>query len=202
LAEPSDMGVVRQKSLGYWEARRHMLYYKSLFQFVSVAGDEAKSIIDVGSASARYISWFGWIPNRTMLDFKIPTKPDGIECLEIDFEDFEPDQLFDLVLCCQVLEHVDDPIRFCNKLKSIARRLIVTVPYKWLGNAPGHIHDPVDEEKLFGWMGVSPNNQQIVPEPFRESRLIAYYDLEAGPHARFDKALVFEAIARRSVFAP
>ena len=41
-------------------------------------------------------------------------------------------------------------------------------------------------------MGVAPNNQQIVPEPFRESRLIAYYDLEAGPNARFDKARVFE----------
>ena len=99
---------------GYWEARRHMLYYKSLFQFVSVAGDEAKSRIDVGCASARYINWFGWIPNRSLLDFKIPAKPDGVECLEIDFEDFEPDQLFDLALCCQVLEHVDDPVRFCG----------------------------------------------------------------------------------------
>jgi SAM-dependent methyltransferase len=201
LADETDAGVLRQKALGYWEARKHMLYYKSLFQFVSVAGDDADSIIDVGCASARYMNWFGWIPRRALLDFGIPNKPEGFECIETDFMTFEPEKKFDLALCCQVLEHVEDPKRFCDKLKTIARRLIVTVPYKWSGNAPGHIHDPVDEAKLKDWMGLAPNNQQIIVEPFRESRLIAYYDLEKGPAARFDKGMIFDAIARRAEFA-
>ena len=197
-----DEGIARQQRLGYWEARRHMLYYKSLFQFVCVAGDEARSILDVGSASAQYMSWFEWIPERALLDFAFTTKLAGFTYIDTDFLAYTPDEKFDLALCCQVLEHVEDPAGFCTALKRVARRLIVTVPYKWLGNAPGHIHDPVDEEKLAGWMGVRPNNQQVVPEPFREARLIAYYDLEAGPTARFDKGMIFDAIARRAHLAP
>mgnify|MGYP001556431657 CR=1 FL=1 len=43
---------------------------------------------------------------------------------------------------------------------------MVSVPYPWLGNAPGHINDPDDEVKLEGWMGVAPNAWQVVQEPF------------------------------------
>ncbi|MBV1868830.1 MAG: class I SAM-dependent methyltransferase [Marinosulfonomonas sp.] len=202
MEEAQDLGVQRQKKLGYWEARRHMMYYKSLFQFVCVAGEEAESIIDVGSASTQYMSWFKWIPSRTLLDFKINNKPEGFEVVETDFFEFAPQKKYDVVLCCQVLEHVEDPEQFCTKLKEISKRLIITVPYKWLGNAPGHIHDPVDEAKLYSWMKIRPNSQQIVPEPFRESRLIAYYDLEAGPSARFEKDRIFAAIANLAEHAP
>lgn len=198
----ADAGVRLQKKLGYWEARRHMLYYKSLFQFVSVIGYEAKSLIDVGSASAEYIQWMGWIANRTILDFKIPLKPKGITAVETDFLKFEPAEPYDLALCCQVLEHVPDPEPFCGKLKAIAKHVIVSVPYKWPGTAPGHIHDPVDEQKLASWMRLEPNSTQVVVEPFREARLIAYYNLVKGPAARFDKEFIFRAIAERASYAP
>ncbi len=197
-SEQIDPGVLLQKRLGYWEARRHLLYYKSLFQFVSVVGYDAQSLLDVGSASADYVSWMDWIPERFILDFKIPRKPEGITAIEIDFFEYEPENKFDVVLCCQVLEHVRDPELFCSKLKQVAKRLVITVPYKWLGGAPGHIHDPIEQEKLLGWMHVQPNNQQVVYEPFREGRLIAYYDLENGPSQRFDKDFVFSAIANRA----
>lgn len=193
-----DAGIIRQQQIGYWNARKHMLYYKSVFQYVAVAGFTARSAIDVGSASAEYLQWFGWIPERTLLDFAIPSRPDGITCIETDFYDFRPVEKYDIALCCQVLEHVDDPHRFCSKLKEVAERLVITVPYKWSGNAPGHIHDPVDEEKLRLWMGVAPNNSQVVYEPFREARLVAYYDLVAGPTHRFSKDFIMRAIAERS----
>lgn len=197
-----DKGIERQNRLGYWEARRHMIYYKSLFQFICVVADEAQSIIDIGSASAQYMSWLEWIPNRTLLDFNFKSKRAGFHYVEADFLKFQPKETYDVAVCCQVLEHVESPKLFCQALRGVARRLIVTVPYNWLGNAPGHLHDPVDEEKLKAWMQIVPNNQQVVPEPFRESRLIAYYDLENGPSARFDKGKVFEAIARRAQYAP
>lgn len=112
---------------------------------------------------------------------------------------FRPAEKFDLVLCCQVLEHVSEPRVFCDRLRDIAKQLIISVPYKWLGNAPGHINDPVDEAKLEGWMQVKPNNSQVVYEPFREGRLIAYYNLFDGPHFRFPKDFIISALAERTV---
>ncbi len=197
-----DAGIRLQKKMGYWESRRHMLYYKAVFQYVSVVGYDAKSLIDVGAASSEYVQWMSWIPERSILDFKIPRKPEGITAIETDFFDFNPPQTYDVAMCCQVLEHVPDPAPFCEKLKSIAKHLVISVPHKWLGNAPGHIHDPVDEEKLAGWMKLRPNNSQVVQEPFREARLIAYYDLVNGPAARFDKEFIFRAIAERAEHAP
>jgi SAM-dependent methyltransferase len=194
-----DPGQIAHRQLGYWNARRQMIYYQALYQFVCVIGRNAQSLIDVGTASAQYVEWFHWIPDRHILDFRIPKKPEGITCIEVDFLTYEPPQKFDVVLCLQVLEHVPDPHAFCAKLKSIARRLLVSVPYKWLGSTPGHIHDPVDEQKLENWMGIKPNNSQIVAEPFRESRLIAYYDLENGPSYRFDKTFIQDAIRERAI---
>jgi hypothetical protein len=200
--ETDDIGVTLQRTNGYWETRKHLLYYKAVFQYVSVIGYNAQSIIDVGSASSKYLEWMNWIPNRSVLDFKIPKKNPDINAIEVDFFNFFPSEKFDVTLCCQVLEHVTDPERFCTKLKEISKRLLITVPYKWLGNAPGHIHDPVTEEKLFSWMHIKPNSSQIIHEPFREGRLIAYYDLENGANFRFEKEFIFVAIAEKSKFSP
>lgn len=65
------------------------------------------------------------------------------------------DRSFDLVLCCEVLEHLDDPLQGLREIARISRRhVIVSVPHEpiWrvlnmargayladLGNTPGHI---------------------------------------------------------------
>jgi hypothetical protein len=196
----ADYGFAMQESLGYWESRKHFLYYKAVFQYACVAAYNAKRIIDVGSASAEYLNWMGWIPDRSILDLKINGKFEGIRSIETDFFTFYPTEKYDIALCCQVLEHIENPLDFCKKLKDISDKLIITVPYKWQGYTPGHIHDPVDEEKLFSWMGVKPNFSQVIYEPFREGRLIAYYDIENGPTSRFDKKFIFNAIAKRAHF--
>jgi SAM-dependent methyltransferase len=192
-----DAGLARQGRLGYWAARRHMLYYQAVFQYAAVAGYDAKSVLDVGSAGTDYINWLYWIPERYVLDYSIASPPEGTIAIEADFLAYQPEKRFDLALCCQVLEHVPDPAGFCRKLKEVATNLIVSVPYRWLGNAPGHINDPVDEVKLEGWMGVAPNAWQVVQEPFRERRLIALYNLGEGPHFRYRKDFVLAAIAER-----
>ena len=192
-----DAGLVRQRTLGYWTARRSMLYYQAILQYAAVAGYGAKSAIDVGSGGTDYINWLHWIPDRSILDFHVPKPPKGVRVIETDFMQFRPVHRFDLVTCCQVLEHVEAPKAFCAKLKEIGDNLIISVPYKWSGKAPGHINDPVDEQKLLGWMGVPPNSSQVVYEPFREGRLIAYYDLVRGPQFRFTKEFVITALAER-----
>lgn len=194
-----DFGFAMQEQVGYWSARKNFLYYKALFQFVSIIGYDAKSIIDVGSAGTEYLKWMSWIPRRTLLDYEIPNKITGIEAIEIDFFDFITDEKYDVALCCQVLEHVEHPELFCQKLKSVCRRLLITVPFKWAPGTPGHIHDPVDMEKLHSWMGIYPTESQVIYEPFLEGRLIAYYDLENPKHI-FKKDYIFRAIAEKANF--
>lgn len=167
----------------YWDKRRQMLYYKAIFQVVSVVGKEARSIIDIGSAETDYVSWFGWIGEKAQLNLGFTGQLPGVERISTDFLSWEDERTFDVALCLQVLEHVPDPAAFCDRLQRTARRLVISVPYKWGGNAPGHIHDPVDESKLQGWMGRKPNYSMIVREPFGPARLIAYYDIERGPGA-------------------
>jgi hypothetical protein len=193
-----DAALAQQNKLGYWGARKSMLYYKAIYYFAAVAGYDAKTVLDVGSGGTDYINWLDWIPRRYVLDFHVPKPPPGVEAINTDFLQFRPAEKFDLVLCCQVLEHVSEPRLFCDRLRDIAKQLIISVPYKWLGNAPGHINDPDDEAKLEGWMQIKPNNSQVIYEPFREGRLIAYYHLVEGPRFRFPKEFIISALAERT----
>jgi hypothetical protein len=85
---------------------------------------------------------------------------------------------------------VDRPDRFLQKLFSVARHVIVSVPYEWPeGSSSQHVQDPVDREKLCSWGQREPNYHQVVTEPFADRyskkarRLVAYYDVERPDRA-------------------
>lgn len=202
MKAPQSTGATERRQ--YWRARQLALYYQAVFQVVSVVGDEASSILDVGSADTDYINWFDWIPKRTQLNLGFRSDaPAGVERIATDFLTWTPPHKYDVVLCMQVLEHVDEVEAFCAGLKVVARGLVVSVPYKWReGGTKGHIHDPVDEAKLAGWMQLKPNHWLIVPEPFGPKRLIAYYDIEGGPQTRIPRAVSRERIACRGQTRP
>lgn len=191
---------VSKLRLSYWNTRKNSLYYHAVYQVVSVVGDEAKTILDVGSADTDYINWFGWIPSRTQLNLGFKrTAPEGVDRIKADFLKWTPPQEYDVVLCLQVLEHVPDAETFCERLKSAARHLVVSVPYKWrAGGHKEHVHDPVDEAKMFGWMKRKPNHSLVVPEPFGPRRYIAYYNLEADENERIPRETSRALIAKRA----
>lgn len=185
----------------YWEKRKASLYYQVVYQFVSVVGDAAQSILDVGSAGTEYINWFDWIPNRTQLNrgFGNAAAPEGIERITADFFDWEPPHRYDVVLCMQVLEHIVEAEKFCDRLKKAGRRLVISVPYKWRAGAhENHVNDPVDREKLRGWMGRRPNHSKVVNEPFGPSRYVCYYDLDAGEEEKIPKSIARPLILKRA----
>jgi hypothetical protein len=80
----------------------------------------------------------------------------------------------DLVLCLQVLEHLQDPETVARKLLDSGRIVIMSVPYQWpAGRNPRHLQDPVSEVKLIGWAGRAPVETRLVRNGV--DRLIAVF---------------------------
>lgn len=74
------------------------------------------------------------IPQKTMLNDRYPegiTTPPDVSLIETDFYKFNPSEKYDLVICNQVMEHVDDPAAFAQKLLSIGKVVIASVPYRY-----------------------------------------------------------------------
>ncbi|MGD1700496.1 tetratricopeptide repeat protein [Dapis sp. BLCC M229] len=173
--------IAKQKS-SYWSQRENNIYIFAIRQIIHKLGSDATSIIDVGSNGCPYLDWFKWIPERYSIDLRKPYKAPGIVDVTTDFLKYTPEKRFDLLMCLQVIEHVPNARAFCQKLLETARLLVVSVPYKWpKGQTKGHIHDPVDLEKMNSWFGREPNYQNIIQEVESPSRrLICIYNTESN----------------------
>lgn len=169
----------------YWAGRKHLVYYSVIDRYVRYVGRNAKTLLDVGG-TAPYIEWFDWIPTLMTLDIAQPYQSDRVVGLKTDFYEYQPEKKFDIVLCLQVLEHLDDPKKAVDKIKQITDTAIISVPYKWdprITAKSGHIQDPVDEKKLDSWVGQAPVVKTVVNEPFMPQwpRLVAWYHFGEKP---------------------
>lgn len=149
----------------YWEARKDILYYQVVRIICEHIGKKAESIIDVGSAGCPVVDWYPWIPERSSIDISRPYEAADVTSFKEDFLSWMPDKHYEIVTCLQVLEHITDAKSFAKKLLELGKTLIVTVPYKWKEDkTASHIHDPVDEQKMFDWFGREPNFQYVCTE--------------------------------------
>jgi hypothetical protein len=105
-----------------------------------------------------------------------------------NFLNYVPRRQYSLALCLQVLEHVQDPHAFAQKLFATAGSVIISVPYLWPEKSTrGHIHDMIDEKTLEQWAGRPASYSYLVQEPFsapasaKSRRLIAYYHDPSKP---------------------
>ncbi|RKL68042.1 hypothetical protein CR203_05970 [Salipaludibacillus neizhouensis] len=169
----------------YWNRRSDMMYYKYINFLVRALAFDANSLIDVGSANTQYIEEFDWIPNKFALDIKNPYHSPRVKAIETDFLEYLPEEKFDFVTCLQVLEHIPNVEAFAKKLLTLSDHVLISVPYMWPEDATDeHVHDPIDLEKLTGWIGKEPTYSIIVSEPLRipskgiSKRLICYYQAE------------------------
>ncbi len=152
-----------------------MRYYAQVLAFAHEYAPVGGSVVDVGGRDCGYIQWFDWFERKVIIDLKPPPASPGVETLAGDFLTWQPAVRFDLALCLQVLEHLNDPALFCRKLLQTARTVIVSVPYRWpRGLCRYHLQDPVDEAKLISWAGLRPRDQSIVRDGNRE-RLVAVF---------------------------
>lgn len=163
----------------YWRARAGLRYYQVVREICARVAPNARSVIDVGSNSCPQLEWFPNSPRRVSVDIEAPYRAPHIESVVCDFLEYVPETKFDLVLCLQVLEHIEDPVPFARHLLEVGREVVISVPYLWPeGACYWHCQDPVDEAKVLSWFGREPDALHIVEEAKVSAvskRLVAHY---------------------------
>jgi 2-polyprenyl-3-methyl-5-hydroxy-6-metoxy-1,4-benzoquinol methylase len=163
----------------YWEARKASIYLFVAQAICQKYGREPKTVLDIGSNQTPTLEWHRVTATQLVsLDLRQPYVADGVESIRGNFLDYRTETWFDLVTCFQVLEHVRAADVFAKKLMTTGKVVVVSVPYRWKGVVKGHIHDPVDEEKMLQWFGRKPSFAYIARELNNVKRLIQVYITE------------------------
>lgn len=165
----------------YWETRKHMAYYQQAVTWAKNHTPIGGKILDVGGGITMGCEYLKWLPGyeRTAVELDWGGNMGGtlpeVNLIISRFEDWEPDQHYDTVMCLQCVEHVEQPWHFVQKLRQCGDRLILSVPFKWpQGQEEGHIHDPIDRIKVKTWVGREPTNDRVLGvKPYE--RLIGLY---------------------------
>lgn len=188
------MAKVRSKycSGRYWADRKDLIYYQYLYLLVRCVGARATSLIDVGTGSSPYMEWFDWITQKVSIDVIEPYRSRTVRGIIGNIIETKLDRRYSLCTCLQVLEHVEDPVRFARRLLEISDLTLISVPHNWpSASTAGHRHDPVDLQKIVRWFGRRPNYSISVSEPFlgkKSARLFALFD-NINPTRRFGTAV-------------
>lgn len=173
MATEEDLNGQVQSKSEYINSRKNNTYYQVIVSILNASCKNCASILDVGSRGVDVISDLP-IPLKVSLDLLYPLEKEGIISIKGDFFDYNPQEKFDIVCCFQTLEHIDNAQAFAQKLLSVGKNVIISVPYMWLhGASKNHVQDPVYEDKLFSWIGRSYDLSILVREDL--SRMILCY---------------------------
>ena len=166
----------------YYQSRKSMNYYRLVLAVVEAL--RYRTVLDVGSRRSPVLEQLPTSKERVTLDRLAVRSPAGIRHIVADFMTWQPDKRYDLVLCLQVLEHLDDPAAFLYKLFATGNDVIVSVPYRWKkGACKYHVQDPVTLSKVVGWAGGRKATAYWIVEDNGLKRLICLFrgGSEAAP---------------------
>lgn len=163
----------------YLERRKDLHYYKKCIELIDQISlkNMPQSIIDIGGWNGFFIKDLS-IKEKVCLDKKVKSGDyDDVKYIEKEFLKWDADKQYDIVLCMQVLEHLNDKEihAFTEKLFQIGKSVIISIPYKWRkGWCKNHKQDPVDYTKLKSWTKRNPFESYLVKDKGVE-RLICHY---------------------------
>jgi hypothetical protein len=160
----------------YYETRKTFNYYKKINDILTTI--RFNTIIDIGSRKSPILEKITSLEiEKTALDvIPIQNGSDDIRRLTADFYTWIPDKRYDVVLCLQVLEHLDNPKLFTQKLFETGKKVIISVPYKWKkGFCKYHVQDPVDEDKLYAWTQKKTTSSYIIEDKGVERLICTYF---------------------------
>lgn len=178
------------KSLGLGPkgtSRQYFRYYDSLYYAAMQFASDANSAIEVGCAADPFLKHLDWVDNRVCVapyfvqydkpgeSFTTRGKGKEIRSVQADFMEYNPprNEVFDLLLCSQVLEHVPNPAAFMKKLITTAKVSIIAVPYDWkpCGESCNHVTNHITYDMLLEWSApFVPIFSSIVIEKHNEQR--------------------------------
>jgi hypothetical protein len=161
----------------FYDSESTRAYYRVALDLVTRL--RPSSVLDVGGRQSPVLSSLPPSISRTCLDIeRLPRLDPGIRFVHADFTTWTPDQTYDLVLCLEVLPHVEDPAAFAQKLFTVGRTVLLSIPYRLpRGMSPGR-HSSLDETTLATWTGRRPTGVQLVRDGF--DRLLAVYIPSTG----------------------
>lgn len=159
----------------YVEERQNFIYYKVLKRVLKIIAKNNTSIIDVGSFGVDMISDLP-LENKVSVCINRPIQNNKCKGYKMDFFEYEPETLFDIVTCFQVIEHIEDAHNFTQKLFSTGKTILISLPYKWKeGTCKYHCQDPVDENKIYSWTNRDPDYTWLCQDQDHLYRIICLY---------------------------
>lgn len=168
-----------------WQHRRlNRRYYNFVMQ--KILAIRPDSLIEIGPHHALLsIGYFVTSPKVTMLD-KIEMDPfsqtlfaqAGIQWHQ---KDVLADNLTDIprhdcLVCLQVLEHIEKPFEFVQRIWHLGKIKIFSVPYLWQGDQEYHIHTGIDAAKFLSWFPEDPITIKIIREDTGHRRIIGRWE--------------------------
>jgi hypothetical protein len=201
LVEVGHINETSTDGYGPPGSRTHATYYTELFNTIknltTAEPGVYNTIADIGSGFPPFLRHVTWIANKTIVApyFATYVKANSnatfydelnrlqIKPIQDDFMSPKIHLEADMVICCQTLEHVPDPVSFFHKLLNISKKaLVVTVPYMWknCGKVCNHHTHYISEGTLLSWSGGrkpslsivvdEPTKEGATPSPYKKSR--------------------------------
>ena len=168
----------------YWNKRQHFLYYKKIVEICSkiLEGNENYSIIDFGCKNTEVIfdlkcdkKFLLDIKNKYKRYQKLKIAKKNIIFIEKSIYDIDYTNQFDICICLQTLEHLENPERAFQIIHKASKKYtIISLPYKWRSGTKGHIHHNIDEQLIKEWTKLDPIQSYLTKDETSE-RIINVY---------------------------
>lgn len=157
----------------FYEPDRTFRYYAHVSRWLERLAPT--SVLDVGGRRSPILDSLPDSVERVCLDIeRIPGLKPGIRRITSDFLRWTPDKTYDVVVCLQVLQHVEQPDEFAKKLLKVGRTVILCVPYQLPRGMNSGPNSMIDERTLLKWTGRTTTATQLIVEPGL-TRLLAVY---------------------------
>jgi tetratricopeptide (TPR) repeat protein len=154
----------------YWNKRKDGLLYQMIKSLASGYVPNGSSVLEVGCHTSSFIFELDWFKEKVVTDLPFLSEHwqgiEGVKFIPGDFYKLKFDRTFDLVLCTQVVEHLQEPKLFIQKLLSLGKTVIVSTTYEVPeGLCKYHVQDPISLEKFQEWFDREFTATVIIEKP-------------------------------------
>lgn len=158
----------------YWRRRSGLAYYQKIVEICSeiLKNNENYSIIDFGCRNTEVIFNFK-SKKKFLLDKKNFYSEEqkkiiiekNITFLKESIFNIQYTNEFDICICLQTLEHLENPERAFQLIHKASKRYtIISLPYKSTISVKGHIHNNIDEQLIKKWTRIEPDQSFIIKD--------------------------------------